>query len=340
MTFFTKSDSRGRLFVPAIGLLFCLCMIIGLYLAVSKLFTPDKAIAYYKPHATASYMADTDNCALCHRVHDAQGEGLVFYRNESLLCFTCHDGSGASGSPTARVQFIRDFAHTVAGTSTAYTKDCSSCHESHTDVTAANRLIDPRQTTASWETLTDVDDPDYDNSSPPSGVYMWCETCHQSSADTGTLIEPSTLPYVPFEVRVEWRTSKSPTSSLPGVTDNGNNTGYWDYFRASAYNDPAAATGEWHGRASSTALTVSAPYSAPYPAMPCTDCHSKHGSYQPWMLRDEISTGASLITGYDMSTMGYTGQFMFCTGCHERTNCTVSVDAQLCTDCHRHGSLF
>lgn len=308
-----------------------------------KLTSTQKALAV-NPHTGPSYAADEDDCAGCHRIHTAQGDYLIYNETESLRCLTCHDGSGSSGLPTAKEQVYRPFSHKLSGVREGSTMDCANCHESHRYVSGGYQLVNPTSTTQSWDIIDDVDDPDYDSGTSPSGVYRWCERCHVSSTQSGVLLPRGSSPYIPYQVEIDWKTSRSPTSSFPGpgVPESGSYNGYWEYFSANHYNT-TGSSGEWHGSGNSSSVSVTAPYTSSYPAMACNDCHSHHGSSQPWAIKDSISLSYSVATGYDMTTGGYGGQYGFCISCH--TSWTDLCEDYytgpgLCTNCHRHGKNF
>lgn len=326
-----------------------LCIIIGLSFIALKTIQSPKAFAYtqsyppYNPGSGPSYAVDTSECAFCHRMHTATGDHLVLSREESDLCFSCHDGTGSNLN--TKQEFYKTYSHKLNGVEEGSKMDCSNCHEPHRYVSGGYKLVNPTSTTLSWDVIDDPFDTDYDNASPPSGLYRWCERCHVSSTQTGILLTSQSLPYVPYEVDVDWKTSRSPTSSIPGVPENGNTAGSWEYFTSSHYNDTNGSSGEWHGAGSTTGNAIfTEPYDENYPAMPCTDCHSHHGSSQPWMVKDTLSLTYSVVDNYDMTTGSFVGQYRFCIACHDwnfPSNCTEegNFDA-LCTDCHRHGSNF
>lgn len=57
--------------------------------------------SYQTPHGPYGTMT-TDSCALCHRAHTAQSNALLKTASpQSTLCFTCHDGTGASTNVSA-----------------------------------------------------------------------------------------------------------------------------------------------------------------------------------------------------------------------------------------------
>jgi len=100
------------------------------------------------PHV--AFTRDTDTCAICHRAHSAASTitvspldgsaernalivgGFLGSEGDTALCFSCHDGLGASND--ILTDFRRDSVHALAPATSAYgnsPKDCSSCHDSH-----------------------------------------------------------------------------------------------------------------------------------------------------------------------------------------------------------------
>jgi predicted CXXCH cytochrome family protein len=77
------------------------------------------------PHG--DYLALTDDCAGCHRVHTAPGARLLFAQTNAL-CFTCHDGSGASLPPIVSTHANTDSAGRVEG---LFALECIQCHNPH-----------------------------------------------------------------------------------------------------------------------------------------------------------------------------------------------------------------
>jgi predicted CXXCH cytochrome family protein len=295
------------------------------------------AFAFEDPHG-GTYLPDTDLCAECHRSHTAIARYLTISYYNKDKCFTCHDGTG-SIYRTAD-EFQKPYRHSLAGVDITSTKQCANCHETHkVEDTTSALLVNPFDVRDLWSIVTTLTASEYDSTSSPSGLYVWCEQCHQESSSTpvGSLIIDSAWggnSYVPYGVHIVWKTSKET------VDDSGTTTGYWEYFSSSLYNETSATIGDTHGRAesTSTAIVWNGPYYAGYPAMPCTDCHENHGSNQPWMIVEAITINSTTTTGYDMTTAD--GQLVFCTACHSRGNDPGGLPGQKCTDCHRHSKNF
>lgn len=309
--------------------IFCLILIVVLAPAISANFID--------PHV-GSYDADPDACAQCHRTHTSVAKHLTIPYFDMDRCFSCHDGTGSIHN-AAQEFTSKTYRHSIAGLDALATMQCANCHETHKVDNASSRLlVDPLNTRILWSLIDTLTLSGYDDPGPTSGVYRWCERCHQEPlGNIGSILidEGLGFNYVPYPVMILWRTSLDPLSG--GVDDSGTTTGYWGYFRAATYNSDSTTTGEIHGRASSesTTATFYGPYGRDYPALPCTTCHAKHASNQPWLIVDAITVDGTTTTGYDMKTED--GQRRFCTSCHDRG---TDVRTGKCTDCHRHGTRF
>ncbi|MCL5292886.1 MAG: cytochrome c3 family protein [Actinobacteria bacterium] len=298
------------------------------------------AFAFTNPHIGSYWVNDTDPdaCAQCHRTHTSIAKFLTIPFYDLDRCFTCHDGTGSVYN--TQQDFSRAKKHTIAGMVAGATTQCANCHETHKVVSSSSRLlVNPLNTRELWTVIDTVTDAGYDDSGTTAGIYRWCERCHQNPLGSinSILLDSSWgLTYIPYPATIIWRTSKDPVSG--GVADSGTTTGYWGYFTAAAYNSVSTSTGEFHGRATSesTTTTFYGPYYRGYPALPCTACHAKHSSTQPWMIVDTITVDGTTTTSYDMKTEA--GQLKFCTACHDRGLDTNT--GKNCTDCHRHGSRF
>lgn len=305
------------------------------------------ALSFIDPHTGTSYPLETDVCAQCHRSHTGVSEhaNIPFYMKEQ--CYTCHDGTGSIYDIEA--EFLKLYHHTLGGQDSGSTKQCSSCHEAHLlNPPTIRRLSDPKDARISWDIVDDLTSPNYDNLTPPSGIYIWCERCHNDSQaePVGTIIltaEFTETRYIPYDVQIIWKTTRS------AVDENGDTTGYWQYFTVNTiaprygYNDATATGQSAHGKASlsdyaRTKITAwKGPYSADYKALPCTVCHDNHGSGKPWLIVDTITVGGVPTEGYDLATAA--GQLSFCEACHVGTYEQCNL-AQKCTDCHHHGLRF
>lgn len=305
------------------------------------------------PHTGFLYLLETDICAKCHRTHTGVAEHLNIPLYMKDQCFTCHNGTGSIYNSEA--EFARICHHTLGGQDSGSTKQCSSCHEAHLlNLPTARRLVDPRDARVSWDIIDDLTSPNYDNLTPPSGIYLWCERCHSDSQaePVGTTIltvEFTETRYIPYNVQIIWKTSRQ------AVDESGDTTGYWQYFTVNTvpappptpprygYNDATAIGHSAHGKAAlsdyaRTKITVwKGPYGPDFKALPCTVCHDNHGSGKPWLIVDTITVGGVPTTGYDLATAD--GQRSFCEACHVGTYEQCNL-AQKCTNCHHHGLRF
>lgn len=328
-----KNEATKKPFVGAIGLKRLFLLLATIIIAIIAIAP---ALAFTNPH-TGSYNVDPDACAQCHRTHTAVATYITIPYFDMDRCFTCHDGTGSIYN--AVQDFSSSNKHSIAGMVAGATMQCANCHETHKVVDSSSRLlVNPLNTRELWTVIDTVTGISYDDSGTTSGIYRWCERCHQTPlGDVGSVLLNSSLQpyYVPYPVTITWRTSKD--DLIGGVPDGTSTAGYWGYFTAAAYNSDSTATGETHGRASSESTTTVfyGPYYRGYPALPCTACHAKHSSSQPWMIVDTITVDGTTTTGYDMRTAD--GQLRFCTACHSRGRDT---NTGRCTDCHRHGDRF
>jgi predicted CXXCH cytochrome family protein len=340
-----------------------------LFIVVGLNFSPGKNVrAFDNPHTTP-YPIDTDKCAQCHRLHTAVDKGLSGQLFQKEQCLACHNGTGSIFNVDA--VFNKSNGHSLGGKDVGSTKQCATCHEVHVaDPGIMGFLVNPLDTREAWMTV-DESSTDYDSYSAPSGLYMWCETCHEDSSKMlpGALVistGKSSDSYVPYDVQVASWTSF-------GNVDNNDDTStskFWQYFVSETttttftiefvtpdnevtviestetsygYNDALAIGNSAHGRATSSESATAgmfewnSPYSVDYPALSCKKCHDHHSSNQPWMIVDSITVGTTQTTGYDMSNPK--GQLSFCESCHTGTywNCDTE---QKCTNCHRHGERF
>jgi len=113
------------------------------------------------------YSVTADQCAKCHRTHTAQGRNLLTRDlPQATLCFTCHDGTGASrdvkteytgaaaNNPADRAYYAHDGVtpsnHTLAekdefGAVLDRHSECGDCHNPH-----QARGSDGSQTSSGW----------------------------------------------------------------------------------------------------------------------------------------------------------------------------------------------
>jgi predicted CXXCH cytochrome family protein len=98
------------------------------------------------------YPMNTSACAICHSVHAAQAPSLVITASQSTVCFTCHDGMGAStdvqtqyktvtpNQPAAGQYYSHDAVVPSTDTISSVNEfesvsnrssQCSNCHNAH-----------------------------------------------------------------------------------------------------------------------------------------------------------------------------------------------------------------
>lgn len=206
---------------------------------------PDGAVRYplslqpktFAPQATMAtavgseihgpYSATTDLCSMCHRTHTARGSGLLAGPlPQATLCFTCHDGTGAShdvnseyagapaNNPADRAYYTHDAltssSHTLAednefGGVLDRHNECGDCHNPH-----QASGVDGTQTSAGWTAsgrLSGVSGvavtngaagtaPTYSfldgTSTPITLEYQLCLKCH-----SGSTVLPSNSGFAP-----------------------------------------------------------------------------------------------------------------------------------------------
>jgi predicted CXXCH cytochrome family protein len=120
----------------------------------SALAAPAPDAATIVPDIHGPYPVTSDKCAICHRSHTAKATNLLTQTKQSILCFTCHDGTGANANVAVqfndplvpqndnvkRLYYRHDtvgaIAHTSAGeneyggVSNRHT-ECGDCHNPH-----------------------------------------------------------------------------------------------------------------------------------------------------------------------------------------------------------------
>jgi len=140
--------------------------------ALSAAAGPVTATWLRSPHDT--YTSVTELCGCCHVPHDAAAENIlkpVGEPGELGLCFSCHDGTGASTNikTGATNSFALSSGHEVeeVDVSPDLTNVCSGCHSPHHDYTTLRMLPKGTINTASV-TVADNE---------------WCFACHNDAQD-------------------------------------------------------------------------------------------------------------------------------------------------------------
>ncbi|MFC2072908.1 cytochrome c3 family protein, partial [Chloroflexota bacterium] len=157
------------------------------------------------------YLSTTDKCASCHRTHLGSSPYLRRASTEEDVCFSCHDGTGASTN--INPQFSKTYKHPVAaqtgihspGESTSANfsgsnrhVECEDCHKPHSRYPGSHELgnnaVSPIigrtsglsvSNGAAWTTPTSTFE------SSVSYEYELCFKCHTSWSDATTRTYPS-----------------------------------------------------------------------------------------------------------------------------------------------------
>jgi predicted CXXCH cytochrome family protein len=146
------------------------------------------ALADNGPHG--SYTGTTDACAGCHRAHTAQNPYiLIAPAQDNALCFTCHNGTGASPIPVVSTHANIDFSEKVEAN---FTMNCVSCHDAHGNPNNLFSIKDyvvvkngPSPVTTgnvNFTSITGINSFDDGISSPASRI---CVTCHDHPDNPG-----------------------------------------------------------------------------------------------------------------------------------------------------------
>ncbi len=292
------------------------------------------------PHG--GYSSTTDMCKTCHDWHDAKsGSSLLSKANERELCYSCHDGTGAS------TDIRSEFGESSIGSSTKVSFHpvpqktdnrqlvCSDCHSSHKPLAEDTKLLG----------IQDGVDADGNPAwlySPPNTPIgnAFCYGCHGAS---------STLPpkFQGFE-----RFKSSPHKAI--VTEPNNPAAiqclachqpHGSDFPSLLKDDTPALCVTCHDGTTASSFDMTSWANSGHATiggLVCEDCHDSHGTTNASMLRE---LGGA--TGYDGTTATWSQLQLFCTACHAEPpvgpgttvdHTTVDTTQQLCTDCHSHAS--
>lgn len=166
-----------------------LCAAIALFAHAAVFVRPAFAVA---PHVALT--RDTEACAICHRTHTATslitaspqdgsedrnaliGGSYPAETGDTALCFSCHDGLGASEDLLS--DFREESVHVIAPAESAYgpsSKQCRSCHDSHGTVRKTGTNPDGQPYPALLEST------DASGTAFRSGD-AFCGVCHQVRA--------------------------------------------------------------------------------------------------------------------------------------------------------------
>ena len=282
------------------------------------------AASFEVPHG--GYSSATDLCKTCHSVHLAESEsGLLNDAIERELCYSCHDGTGAS------TDVRTDFGESSIGNTTKVSFHpvpqalggvqlvCSDCHTSHKPLAEDTGLL-------AIQVGVDADGlPIYRYSPPGTPIgNAFCYGCHGPT---------STLP-APLGDFTMFDASPHNSIATPGdpaqIKCLACHQQHASDFPSLLRSDPATLCGTCHA---DVKFWTSSHIEE---GRICADCHDTHGSSNAFMLSD------ARTTGFDGTTATWPQLQVFCTSCHpepsDAPHPDVDAAQQLCTDCHYHGS--
>jgi|GEM_PF-1218137 len=140
---------------------------------VTRTFTT--ALTGVSPHG--SYGAASHLCRNCHQPHGAAvadvsyGGKLFVESQETAVCYTCHDGTGAATN-IKNVFLLAGSGHQVNDSTVVpgpgLANTCSSCHGAHYAATGAGAKPKLYKTTINGAAVT-------------GNNYTWCEACHNDA---------------------------------------------------------------------------------------------------------------------------------------------------------------
>jgi predicted CXXCH cytochrome family protein len=253
--------------------------------------------------------------------------------NERELCYSCHDGTGAS------TDIRSGFGESTIGSSTKVSFHpvpqkvddiqlvCSDCHTSHKPMAEDTKQL------AVQVGLDAEGQPIYLYSPPdaPAGD-PFCYACHGS----GSTLPPRYRDFTRFDA--------SPHDAIAapdatGIVCLACHQPHGSDFQSLLRDDQATlcitchdgTTGAFDPTswASSTHATSG--------GLVCADCHDPHGTSNDFML---LELGGA--TGFDGTSATWAQLQLFCTNCHAEPTTAphddVNATQELCTDCHSHGS--
>lgn len=199
------------------------------------------------------YTTTSALCRNCHSVHGAPVGGefggvLLTELFQTALCYTCHDGSGASTDvesiyASATSGHVLDDSTSMPGAGLA--DRCSSCHSAHFD--SASRPKQPHL--------------QINGKAVGGDNYSWCQACHD---------DPASWVATPYPYPAGSISSTKPQRAQDGYPVAGTFPG------STAYND---TTFNAHNPTSST--NVVWPESG-RPSGDCRNCHAAHANNSPY----------------------------------------------------------
>lgn len=274
------------------------------FLVMAVVLVTPAIAAGITPHG--GYDADSAICGSCHVPHEAVSERYLFSAEASAgaageiaVCYSCHDGSGASTNVKtgAANSFALTSGHTLENSALSrgdhdLTDRCSSCHSPHLDPAAQPRLPRPSIVTS-------------------TGTYAvtganntWCFACHNDTQDWHASTTEAAYPY--------------PASPLPSTTKPTRDTaGYpvlGTYPGRTVYEDSSR-----NGHASIPAGYITDPMvpsqTATRVAGDCLWCHASHrgvSAYDSLLAEFRPSTPATVVD--DQTNGTYAAACLTCHG--------------------------
>lgn len=248
-----------------------------------------------------SYAENTSLCRDCHHVHGTPGPKLFRRTTQLLVCYTCHDGTGASTN--IQTTFAsRVSGHLLEDTSTVpgpgLTQVCSSCHAVHFDRTAKPKLY---KTPTNGATVT-------------GNNYTWCEACHNDAYDW-------VVPTYPY-----------PTSPLSAAEPQRDASGYptlGTYAGRTTYNNTT-----WNAHNPTTSTNVIWPSSG-RSSGDCRNCHASHANTVKYdALLAAFRPSSSETTESDRLNGTYAE---LCVTCHDGSPATTNVRQFITYDATKTG---
>jgi predicted CXXCH cytochrome family protein len=273
------------------------------------------------PHNT--YLTTSDKCASCHRSHAGSGVSLRKSPTEEDVCYTCHDGTGASTDISS--QFGKPYKHPVAATTWVHQSgentpsafsganrhvECEDCHGSphsrwpglHDPGNNAISLVIAAVSGIRVSNSTAWTAPSYTFTDSIAYEYELCFKCHSSWAYGGS--PPNTPSGTPnssdgydvaaqTDMSVEFNTLNRSHHAVEGTGRN---------------QPPVDANPNWPANGLGLSNNFVSPWTTTS-TLQCNDCHARdtstepqgtHGSGQRWLLRkNETGVGSVNVLCYN-----------------------------------------
>jgi predicted CXXCH cytochrome family protein len=264
------------------------------------LFALAPSTALAQPHG--DFTPITEKCYQCHVAHSAGAETtettLLLPRGQTPkeLCYTCHDGTGASTD--IRAQFGEadesiESSHPVASGALL----CSDCHTPHQGPEEGNPMSlavgasrestgnavcgfchGPGTSLPGGDLLTTFAGSAHDASTTPpaSGTQIKCLACHvPHGSDNAALIPTSVVGLSGTVHTVSVTTTSGPRPFCEACHD----------VASGSYEGTATYATSKHATVTTSTVASVVPSGTAWPAGDCANCHSPHGGSTPYMLR-------------------------------------------------------